>query len=88
MSPIADPILSQIFATRAYPDLPQPVVEGAHWLIHLLLAARSWGTLGAIAEIYHAEDDRYAAVFDQHWAISFAWDATASRVCDARLDAL
>ncbi|RVT93445.1 hypothetical protein [Sphingomonas crocodyli] len=88
MPSITDPILSQIFATCAYPDLPQPVVAGAHWLIHLLLASRSWATLGAIAEIYALGDDRYAAVFDQHWAISFAWDATASRVCEARLEAL
>lgn len=86
MSPISDPVLAQVFVTYAHPDLPVPVVEGAHWMIHLLLAARSWSTIGAFAEVYRHGADRYFAPIDAHWAITFAWDASASRVYAARLE--
>lgn len=86
MSPIIDPVLAEVFVTSAHPDLPPSVVEGAHWLTHLLLAARSWSTIGAITEVYRHGADRFLAPIDAHWAITFAWDAGASRVCDARLE--
>lgn len=86
MSLISDPVLAQVFATCAHPDLPVPIVEGAHWMIHLLLAARSWSTIGAFAEVYEHGADRYLAPIDAHWAITFTWDAGASRVCAARLE--
>jgi hypothetical protein len=88
MTPIADPILARIFATCADPELPHTVVEGAHWLIHLLLAARSWSTIDAFAEIYRSDDQRFVAMLDEHWGISFDWDAGSSRVYNARLERL
>lgn len=84
---ISDPILEQVYATCVYPDLPMPVVEGAHWLIHLLLAARSWAAIGSFTHVYQHGEDRFLAEIDATWAITFAWDAGASRVHSAHLEA-
>jgi hypothetical protein len=87
MSLISDPVLAQVFNSCAHPDLPSSVVAGAHWMIHLLLAARSWSTIGAFAEIRRHGEHRFRAPIDAGWAITFEWDGAASRVCNARLEA-
>lgn len=87
MLPISDPDLARVFATCAHPDLPTPIVKGAHWLIHLLLAARSWAAIGSFTQVYQHGEDRFLAEIDATCAITFAWDAGASRVYNARLEA-
>lgn len=80
-----DPILSLILACGGHPDTPATLATAAHWKASLLLAARSWSTIGGFTSMLRLPDGRFAAPIDARWAISFAWDYDVNRAFALRL---
>lgn len=74
-----DPILSQILACGGHPDIPAKLASAAYWQASLLLAARSWSTIGGFTRVLRLPDGRFAAPIDPRWAISFEWDYDVNR---------
>ena len=80
-----DPILSLILACGGHPDTLAKLASAAHWKASLLLAARSWSTIGGFTSVLRLPDGRFAAPIDARWAISFAWDYDVNRALALRL---
>ena len=86
MIQITDPVLAQIMLHCAHPDVPKAVAAGAFWKANLLLALRSWSSIGKITAVAKLPDGRFAASIDGHWAITFAWDYDTNRAFHLRLE--
>lgn len=86
MNTHTDPILACIIAQGRHPDIPPPVAAGAHWLAHLLLAARSWSTIGGFTGVRRLKSGRFAAPVDERWVLSFAWDYDCNRALAMKLE--
>lgn len=54
----------------------------------MLLAARSWSTIGGFTQVARLRDGRFAAPVDGLWAITFAWDWDINRASRLRLEEL
>lgn len=85
MIPIDDPILNRILACGRHLDIPAALASAAHWKASLLLAARSWSTIGGFTGVVRLPDGRFAAPLDACWAIGFAWDYDVNRAFALRL---
>ncbi len=85
---IEDPILANIFTQGDDPSISAVLASAACWKTSLLLAARSWSTIGGFTSVMRLPGGRFAAAIDAHWAISFAWDYDANRAFSLMLQSL
>jgi hypothetical protein len=79
LNQIADPVLAWIIAHGGHPDIPLSLASGVHWKASLLLAARSWTTIGGFTSVARIAPGRFAAPIDDRWALTFAWDYDSNR---------
>jgi len=85
MNQIEDPTLAHIFTHGGDPSIPAALASAAHWKTCLLLAARSWSTIGGFTSVVRLGGGRFAAPIDAVWVVSFAWDYDINRAFALRL---
>ena len=85
MIQIEDATLAHIFTHGGDPSISAALASAAHWKACLLLAARSWSTIGGFTSVVRLPGHRFAAPIDTTWAISFAWDYDINRAFALRL---
>jgi hypothetical protein len=84
----SDDPLTNILATGGCAGIPRKIASAAHWLAHLLLAARGWDTIDGFTEVAKLPDGRFAAPLGGRWAITFEWDWDTNRAHHLRLEEL
>jgi len=84
---IADPSLARLLADGSDPTLPPPVAAAAFRMTSLVLAARSWSTIGAVTTVWKLAAGRFAIPLaaNGHF-LSFAWDYDVNRAFELRLE--
>ncbi len=88
MIQIEDPTLASILTQGGAPNISSVLASAAYWKACLLLAARSWSTIGGFTGVARLPGGRFAAPIDATWVISFAWDYDLNRAFALQLERL